>query len=90
MSVKNDERYSAEYMKDWWLADCEQALRFFDNGSIVIFSAIFSHGDIDGMITNVAHATKTPSSPVLKHRVDELNESYCKIKNLKENLGDIE
>ena len=90
MSVKNDERYSAEYMKDWWLADCERDFDFFDNGSIVMFRAIFSHTNVDGIITNVAHVTKVPSSPILKHLVDELNESYLNIKNLKENLGDIE
>lgn len=90
LSVKNDERYSAEYMKDWWLADCERDFDFFDNGSIVMFRAIFSHTNVDGIITNVAHVTKVPSSPILKHLVDELNESYLNIKNLKENLGDIE
>ena len=94
LSVKNDEyfyeHYSEEYAKNLWLAACKQDLHFYDNGSIVIFSAIFSHTGLDGMITNVAHATKVPSSPILKHLVEELNESYWKIKNLKENLGDIE
>ena len=94
VSVKNDEYYdkyfSEEYANVLWLADCKQDLYFFDNGSIVMFSATFAHTGLDGIITNVAHVTKTPSSPILKHLVDELNESYLNIKNLKENLGDIE
>ena len=90
LSVKNDERYSAEYMKDLWVKVCEEDFDFFDDGSIVMFRAIYSRTNVDGIITNVAHVTKTPSSPILKYLVDELNESYCNIKNLKENLGDIE
>ena len=94
VSVKNDEYYdkyfSEEYANVLWLADCKQDLYFFDNGSIVMFSATFAHTGLDGIITNVAHATKMPSSPILKHLVDELNESYLNVKNLKENLGNIE
>ena len=94
MSVKNDEYYdkyfSEEYANVLWLADCKRDLYFFDNGSIVMFSATFAHAGLDGIITNVAHVTKTPSSPILKHLVDELNESYLNIKNLEENLGDME
>ena len=90
LSVKNDERYSAEYMKDLWIEDCKKDFDFYDNGSIVMFRAIYSGTNVDGIITNVAHVTKTPSSHVLQHLVDELNESYCNIKNLKENIGNIE
>lgn len=90
LSVKNDEYYSAEYMKDLCIKVCKDDFDFFDNGNIVMFKAIFSRASVDGIITNVAHVTKTPSSPILKHLVDELNESYLNIKNLKENLGDIE
>lgn len=90
LSVKNDERYSAEYMKDLWVDVCKRDFDFFDNGSIVMFRAIYSRTNVDGIITNVAHVTKTPSFPRLKHLVDELNESYLNIKNLKENLGDME
>lgn len=90
MSVKNDERYSAEYMKDLRIEVCEEDFNFFDDGSIVMFRAIHSGTNVDGTITNVAHVTKTPSSLVLKHLVDELNESYFSIKNLKENIGNIE
>ena len=86
LSVKNDERYSAEYMKNMWVEVCKQDYDFFDNGSIVMFRAIYSRTNVDGIITNVAHATKTPTSPILKHLVDELNEFYLKIKNLKDSL----
>lgn len=89
LSVRKDERYSAEYMKDLWIEDCKKDFDFFDNGSIVMFRAIYSRMDANGIITNVAHATKTPKPPILKHLVEELNESYANIKNLKENLGDI-
>ena len=77
-------------MKDLWVEVCKEDFDFFDDGSIVVFRAIYSRTNVDGIITNVAHVTKTPSSPILKYLVDELNESYCNIKNLKENLGDIE
>lgn len=90
LSVKNDERYSAEYMKDLWVKVCKEDFDFFDDGSIVMFRAIYSDTNVDGIITNVAHVTKTPSLPRLKSLVDELNESYLHIKNLKEKLGDIE
>ena len=90
LSVKNDERYSAEYMKDLWVKVCKEDFDFFEDGSIVMFRAICSRTNIDGIITNVAHVTKTPSTPVLKHLVDELNESYLSIKNLKENIGNID
>ena len=90
LSVKNDERYSAEYMKGLRIKVCEEEFNFFDDGSIVMFRAIYSDTNVDGIITNVAHVTKTPSLPRLKSLVDELNESYLNIKNLKEKLGDIE
>ena len=89
LSVKNDERYSAEYMKDLWVKVCKEEFDFFDDGSIVMFRAIYSGTNVDGIITNVAHVTKTPSSPILKHLVDELNESYLKIKNLKDSLEEL-
>lgn len=89
LSVKNDERYSAVYMKNMWIEVCKQDFDFFDNGSIVMFRAIYSNNNVDGIITNVAHATKLPSSPILKHLADELNESYLIIKNIKEHLEEI-
>ena len=90
LSVKNDERYSAEYMKDLWIKVCKEDFDFYENGSIVMFKAIYPLTNVDGMITNIAHVTKTPVSPILKYLVDELNESYFSIKNLKENIGNIE
>ena len=89
LSVKNDEYYSADYMKDLWVKVCEQDFDFYDNGNIVAFKAIYSRIHMDGIITNVAHVTKTPATPTLKHLAEELNESYLNIKNLKENIGDI-
>ena len=93
LSVKNDEYYDKyfpeEYANILWLANCKQDLCFFDNGSIVMFRAIYSRIHMDGIITNVAHVTKTPATPTLKHLAEELNESYLNIKNLKENIGDI-
>lgn len=82
LSVKNDARYSAEYMKNMWVEVCKQELAFFDNGNIVMFRGIYTN--LGGMITNVAHATKTPSDPGLKQLTDALNKSYLLIKSLKE------
>ena len=93
LSVKNDPRYEKEYMKDIWIKSCEQDLDFFENGSIVMFRALYSNIDknnyIDGIITNVPHITKLPTSPALKHLVEELNDSYIKIRDLKEHLEEI-
>ena len=89
LSVKNDEYYSNEYSRNLWVKACEQYLDFFENGNIVSFLAVYSNHNTDGIITNVAHVTKTPTSPIIKHLVDELNESYLKIKNLKESLEEL-
>ena len=89
LSVKNDEYYSNEYSRNLWVKACEHYLDFFENGNIVSFLAAYSNHNIDGIITNVAHVTKTPTSPIIKHLVDELNESYLKIKNLKESLEEL-
>ena len=93
LSVKNDEYYSTEYMKDMWIETCERDLEFFDNGDIIMFRAIYSNFTTekrnDGIITNVPHITKEPSSLILKHLVEELNESYLKIVNLKEHLEEL-
>ena len=89
LSAQNDEWYSVEYMKDLWIADCENDFSFCDNGSMVVFRAIYSRPYGNRMSTNVPHVTKTPATPTLKHLAEELNESYLNIKNLKENIGDI-
>lgn len=92
LSVKNDDYYNQEYMKDMWKIACEQWFDFSDNGDIISFRACVSDpvkNQKIGIITNVARVTKTPSSPILKHLTEELNESYNKIKNIKEHLEEI-
>ena len=89
LDLNYDEYYSNEYSRNLWVKACEQYLDFFENGNIVSFLAVYSNHNTDGIITNVAHVTKTPTSPIIKHLVDELNESYLKIKNLKESLEEL-
>ena len=90
LSVKNDERYAVEYMKDVWIDVCQRDFEFYENGDIVIFRAIYSNPTIgkqpDGIITNVAKVTRKSNSPILKHLIDELNESYEAIRNMKEHI----
>lgn len=87
--VKNDEYYS----NGLWVKACKDELDFYENGDIVSFRVFYSTPDIkdqmDGIITNVAHVTKFPTSSDLKQLAKELNESYEAIKNLKEHLEDI-
>lgn len=94
LSVKNDEFYAQEYMKDMWKKTCEQSFNFYDNGDIVSFSARVSKttakNQLIGIITNVAKVTKIPTSPILKHLAEELNESYEAIKNINEHLEEIQ
>ena len=93
LALKNDDYYAKDYMKDLWIKTCEQYLDFYENGDIISFRAVYTsmtaNRKIDGIITNVPHVTKTPSSPILKHLTRELNESYEAIKNLKENLEEL-
>lgn len=93
LSVKNDPCYSPDYMKHMWIKTCKQYLDFFENGNIVMFCAFYSQlntgKQIDGIVTNIVRASKTPKSPILKQLVEELNESYRKIENLKEYLEEI-
>lgn len=93
LSVKNDKYYAADYMKDMWIHTCEQDLNFFENGDIVMFRACYStiteQKQNGRIITNVPHVTKIPTSPILKHIAEELNESYLEIVNLKEHLKEI-
>lgn len=94
LSVKNDEFYAQEYMKDMWKKACEQSFDFYDNGDIVSFSARLSKtpakNQLIGIITNVAKVTKIPTSPILKHLAEELNELYEAIKNINEHLEEIQ
>lgn len=94
LSVKNDEFYAQEYMKDSWKNVCEQSFTFYENGNFVRFNA---YGLITpaknqkiGIITNVAKVTKIPTSPILKQLAEELNESYEAIKNINEHLEKIQ
>ena len=98
LTVKNDEAFTADYIKalwgeDLWVGVCERDLKFFENGDIVVFRALDSYmttkKQLDIIVTNVPHATKAPTSPILKKLVEELNESYLKIKNLKEHLKEV-
>ena len=50
------------------------------------------HGIIqttDGIITNIAHVTRSSKDPIIKHLIEELNESYDAIKELREHLEEI-
>ncbi len=80
-------------MKDLWIKACEQNLDFHENGDIVMFTAYYStmneQNQVDGIITNVAHVTKIPTSPILKHLAEELNESYDAIRNIRDHLEEI-
>ena len=80
-------------MKELWIKACRQELAFYENGDIVMFRAFYSTANdknhINGIITNVPHITKIPSSHELRQLAEELNESYEKIKNIKEHLEEI-
>jgi hypothetical protein len=71
-SVKN-----GWYTEDDWKKEYD----FYDNGNIVSFRDTFA---VKGMITNVVHATKTSKKDDTNKLIKELNRTYNKIKNLKE------
>jgi hypothetical protein len=93
LAIKNDEDYASEYRKGLWISICQQDLDFYDDGDIVMFKAFLSPfatmRQIDGIITNVPHVTKIPSSPTLKHLAEELNDSYMRIKDITQHLEEI-
>ena len=93
LAIKNDEDYAPEYRKGLWTSICQQDFDFYDDGDIVMFKAFLSSfaamRQIDGIITNVPHVTKTPSSPILKHLAEELNDSYTRIKDITQHLEEI-
>ena len=103
LKVKNSEAFSEEKYtkdglsnyrsKDLWMSACKDDLCFDENGDIIMFrglySSIHAKEHIDFIITNVASAKKTSSSPILKQLTEELNESYLAIKNIKEHLEEI-
>ena len=82
--IKNDENYRLI-----WKENCKQEFMLQKEGDFVGFRAIYSAGQYDGMITNIAHATKKPSSAKLQPLVDELNATYEKIKNIADHLEEI-
>ena len=93
VKLKNDEYYSRDYMKDLWVKHCKEELSFSDNGNIISFRGIYtslvSKTSPDGLITNIAHTTKTSTNPIIKHLIEELNDSYNQIKNLNEHIEEL-
>lgn len=93
LTIKNDEWYYEWYdekqKKELWITTCKSGFRFYENGNIVMFLASYPLPVINGIITNVAKVTKIPTSPILKHLAEELNESYEAIKNIIEHLEEI-
>ena len=93
VKLKNDEYYSQDYMKDLWVKHCKEELSFSDNGNIISFRGIYtslvSKTSPDGLITNIAHTTKTSTNPIIKHLIEELNDSYNQIKNLNEHIEEL-
>jgi hypothetical protein len=68
-------------------------LKFSDADNIVSFCGYYTSAEFKsvpyGLITNIAHTTKTSKDPIIKHLIEELNESYDKIKNLKDHLEEL-
>ena len=91
--LKDDEWYSAEHMKKYWLIHCKEDLRFSEEDNIVSFCGHYTSDEFKsvpyGLITNIAHTTKNSKDPIIKHLIEELNESYDKIKNLKDHLEEL-
>lgn len=87
-AMKNDEIYAREEFRDLWIPDCRNGLDFFENGNIVLFCGFYTSlvNPMDGIITNIARVTETPSSTPLKKLAEELNESYAAIRDLRDNL----
>ena len=86
---KNPPKGAEKQRIDNWANACKQDFDFFENGDIVMFRAIYSRNSVDGIVTNVAHVTKMPTTLILKHLAEELNTSYDQIKNLKDNLEEL-
>lgn len=91
--LKDDEYYSKDYMKSLCIRHCKEDLVFSENGNIISFRGLYSSTTTkstpDGLITNIAQVKKTSSDPILKHLIEELNESYDQLKNLKEHVEEI-
>lgn len=91
--IKNDTYYAQEYMKNQWIHFCKQDIAFYENGNIIIYNALSSslptRNRYDISMTNIAHVTKLPSTPILKHLAEELNASYNAIRNINEHLEEV-
>lgn len=87
-TLKNDEYYAPEYMKETFPKACKQSFEVSKDESFVLFRACLSNRNNDGIITNIAHikSKKLPQKPSLKHLAEELNESYEKINTITEHL----
>ncbi|MBE6599817.1 MAG: hypothetical protein E7640_01240 [Ruminococcaceae bacterium] len=92
-NLKNDDWYSSEYGQSLWIRHCQDDLKFSDVDNIVSFCGCYTSAEFKsvpyGLITNIAHTTKNSKDPIIKHLIEELNESYNKIKNLKDHLEEL-
>ncbi len=93
VKLKNDDHYLQHHMKDFWIHDCKEDIKFSENGNVVSFrgfyTSLVTKSIPDGFITNIAYVKKTSKDPIIKHLIDELNESYNKIKNIKDHLEEL-
>ncbi len=91
--MKNDDYYTQGYMHEHWIKCCQEGIKFSENGNIISFNGYYPSLAIkpipQGLITNIARVTKSSKDPVLKYLIEELNESYVTIKELKERLEEI-
>lgn len=92
-NLKNDDWYSSKYGQSLWIRHCQEDLKFSDADNIVSFCGYYTSAEFKsvpyGLITNIAHTSKTSKDPIIKHLIEELNESYNKIKNLKDHLEEL-
>lgn len=87
--IKNDVRSKGTYTEDFSIMVCSDAIKFYENGDIIVFFPIYLKDYLGGFITNIAKLKKIPTTPILKQLASELNESYNAIINLKEHLEEI-
>lgn len=91
--LKNDDHYSQDYMQGVWIKHCQEDIKFSENGNVVSFrgfyTSLITKSTPDGIITNIAHVTRSSKDHIIKHLIEELNESYDAIKELREHLEEI-
>lgn len=89
----NDQYYEGPYMKEACIQECKKELLLSNNASCVSFRGIYTSETngiyYDGIITNIVKINKTSNNPIIKHLIEELNDSYEKIINLKDHLEEI-